>query len=153
MQRRITLLALAALSLLSAPAAARTPEPWELTGQALIDAGLDGSLAPEIDAPGQPELKVMVSASRAGAYVLGVASTGYRTKWCMPAGKAGPPDLQAIIADLAALPLKRLEEPAPGLILQALAKRYPCSGARAKGAAGNAQRNPASLRTCSRSSE
>lgn len=72
----------------------------------------------------------MVSASRAGAYVLGVASTGYRTKWCMPAGKAGPPDLQAIIADLAALPLKRLEEPAPGLILQALAKRYPCSGAR-----------------------
>lgn len=94
--------------------------------QTLIDAGLDGSLAPEIDAPGQPELKVMVSASRAGAYVLGVASTGYRTKWCMPAGKAGPPDLQAIIADLAALPLKRLEEPAPGLILQALAKRYPC---------------------------
>lgn len=33
MQRRITLLALAALSLLCTTAAARTPEPWELTGK------------------------------------------------------------------------------------------------------------------------
>ncbi|MBB3803222.1 hypothetical protein FHR47_003515 [Xanthomonas arboricola] len=119
--------ALVALAVFSTTAAAaRAPEPWELTGHALIDAGLDGSLAPEIDAPGQPELKVMVSASRAGAYLLGVASASYRTQWCMPAGKAGPPDLQVVLADLSALPDARLDEPAPGLIVQALAKRYPC---------------------------
>ncbi|QHG88662.1 MULTISPECIES: Rap1a/Tai family immunity protein [Xanthomonas] len=127
MQRRTTWLALVALGLFSTTAAAaRAPESWELTGRALIEAGLDGSLAPEIDAPGQPELKVMVSASRAGAYLLGVASATYRTQWCIPADKAGPPDLRVITADLAALPDARLDEPAPGLIVQALAKRYPC---------------------------
>lgn len=74
MPRRTPWLALVALALFSTTAAAaRAAEPWELTGHALIDAGLDGSLAPEIDAPGQPELKVMVSASRAGAYLLGAA--------------------------------------------------------------------------------
>ncbi|MCD0245539.1 hypothetical protein JWH04_05985 [Xanthomonas melonis] len=127
MQPRIPWLALLALGLFSTTAvAARAPEPWELTGHALLDAGLDGSLAPEIDAPDQPELKVMVSASRASAYLLGVASAGYRTQWCLPAGKVGPPDLRAILADLAALPDTRLDEPAPGLIVQVLAKRYPC---------------------------
>ncbi|MEA9589250.1 Rap1a/Tai family immunity protein [Xanthomonas sp. WHRI 10064A] len=126
MLRRLPWLAMAALTVLSTTAAARTLEPWELSGRKLIEAGLDGSLAPEINAPNQPELKVMVSASRAGAYVLGVASTSYRTQWCMPAGKAGPPDLLPIIADITALPDARLDEAAPGLIIEALRKRYPC---------------------------
>ncbi|KLD69564.1 Rap1a/Tai family immunity protein [Xanthomonas pisi] len=126
MQRRLPWLAMAALTVLSTTAAARTLEPWELSGRKLIEAGLDGSLAPEIDAPNQPELKVMVSASRAGAYVLGVASTSYRTQWCLPAGQAELPDLQVIFADLVALPDARLDEAAPGLIIEALRKRYPC---------------------------
>ncbi|QBG94525.1 Rap1a/Tai family immunity protein [Xanthomonas oryzae] len=130
MQRRLSWLALAALSALSTTAAARTPEPWELSGSKLIDAGLDGSLAPEITAPEQAELKVMLSANRAGGYLLGVASASYRSQWCMPAGKAGMPDLQAIIADIGALPDARQAQAAPELIVQALAKRYPCgSGA------------------------
>ncbi len=126
MQRRLFWLALAALSALSTTAAARTPEPWELSGSKLIDAGLDGSLAPEITAPEQAELKVMLSANRAGAYLLGVASASYCSQWCMPAGKAGMPDLQAIIADIGALPDARQAQAAPDLIVQALAKRYPC---------------------------
>ncbi|WOB51703.1 hypothetical protein NYR97_10355 [Xanthomonas hydrangeae] len=142
MQLHLPWLALAALTTLSTTASARAPEPWELSGRKLIEAGLDGSLAPEIGAPAQLEFKVLVSASRAGAYLLGVASASYRKQWCMPAGKAGTPDLQAIIADIGALPDARQDQAAPDLIVQALAKRYPCGGARAKAAAGNAQRNP-----------
>ncbi|PPT48645.1 hypothetical protein LZZ50_00380 [Xanthomonas arboricola] len=125
MQRRVPWLMLAALTVLSASASARVPEPWEPSGRKLLEAGLDGSLAPEI-APEQTELKVMLSANRAGAYLLGVASSSYRTQWCMPAGKSGPPDMQAIISDIGALPDARLDEAAPALIVQALAKRYPC---------------------------
>nr|WP_266104570.1 Rap1a/Tai family immunity protein [Xanthomonas campestris] len=125
MQRHVTWLTLAALTVLSANALARVPEPWEPSGRKLLEAGLDGSLAPEI-APEQAELKVMLSANRAGAYLLGVASSSYRTHWCMPAGKRGTPDLQAIISDIGALPDARLDEAAPALIVQALAKRYPC---------------------------
>ncbi|PPT75891.1 hypothetical protein XaplCFBP3122_11790 [Xanthomonas arboricola pv. populi] len=125
MQRRVPWLMLAALTVLSANALARVPEPWEPSGRKLLEAGLDGSLAPEI-APEQTELKVMLSANRAGAYLLGVASSSYRTRWCMPAGKRGTPDLQAIISDIGALPDARLDEAAPALIVQALAKRYPC---------------------------
>ncbi|AMV00275.1 Rap1a/Tai family immunity protein [Xanthomonas citri] len=129
MQRRLTwLAAAAALTIVSTTALARAPEPWELSGSKLIDAGLDGSLAPEITAPEQREFKVLVSASRAGAYLLGVASASYRTQWCMPAGKAGTPDLQAIIADIGALPDARQDDAAPDLIIEALAKRYPCGG-------------------------
>ncbi|MCL1501472.1 Rap1a/Tai family immunity protein [Xanthomonas nasturtii] len=137
MQRRLPWLALAALSALSTTAVARAPEPWELSASKLIDAGLDGSLAPEITAPEQAELKVMLSANRAGAYLLGVASASYRTQWCMPAGKVGAPDLQAIIADIGALPDARQHDAAPDLIVQALAKRYPCgsgSGSKRKNA-------------------
>jgi hypothetical protein len=123
---------------LSTTASARAPESWELSGRKLIEAGLDGSLAPEIDAPAQLEFKVLVSASRAGAYLLGVASASYRTQWCMPAGKTGTPDLQAIIADIGALPDARQDQAAPDLIVQALAKRYPCGGgAKSKRAAGS----------------
>ncbi|AVQ08611.1 TPA: hypothetical protein HH295_06140 [Xanthomonas vasicola pv. zeae] len=128
MQHRLLCLALATLSAVANTAMARAPEPWELSGRKLIEAGLDGSLAPEITAPERAELKVMLSANRAGAYLLGVASASYRTQWCMPAGKTAAPDLQAIIADIGALPDARQDEAAPGLIVQALAKRYPCSG-------------------------
>ncbi|OOX25376.1 hypothetical protein Xazr_17340 [Xanthomonas campestris pv. azadirachtae] len=128
MQCPLRLLALAALFATSATALARAPEPWELSGRKLIEAGLDGSLAPEITAPEQREFKVLVSASRAGAYLLGVASASYRTGWCMPAGNTGSPDLQAVIADIGALPYTRQDQAAPDLIVQALAKRYPCSG-------------------------
>ncbi|MCF5931407.1 hypothetical protein L2223_01790, partial [Xanthomonas perforans] len=69
MQHPLRWLALAALFATSATASARAPEPWELSGRKLIDAGLDGSLAPEITAPEQREFKVLVSASRAGAYL------------------------------------------------------------------------------------
>ncbi|WP_207759680.1 Rap1a/Tai family immunity protein [Xanthomonas prunicola] len=144
MQRHLLWLALATLTAVSTTAMARAPEPWELSGRKLIEAGLDGSLAPEITAPEQAELKVMLSANRAGAYLLGVASTSYRAQWCMPAGKTGIPDLQAIIADIDALPDARQDEAAPGLIVQALAKRYPCgSGGRAgsKRATGDKQAN------------
>ncbi len=68
----------------------------------------------------------MLSANRAGAYLLGVASASYCSQWCMPVGKAGMPDLQAIIADIGALPDARQAQAAPDLIVQALAKRYPC---------------------------
>ncbi len=128
MHRLLRWLALVTLCATSATASARAPEPWELSGRKLIDAGLDGSLAPEITAPEQREFKVLVSASRAGAYLLGVASASYRTGWCMPAGSTGTPDLQAVIADIGALPDTRQDQAAPDLIVQALAKRYPCSG-------------------------
>ncbi|KGE50695.1 Rap1a/Tai family immunity protein [Xanthomonas axonopodis pv. vasculorum] len=121
MHRPLRWLALATLCATSATASAHAPEPWELSGRKLIDAELDGSLAPEITAPEQ-------SASRAGAYLLGVASASYRTRWCMPAGNTGTPDLQAVIADIGALPGTRQDQAAPDLIVQALAKRYPCSG-------------------------
>ncbi|TQT60501.1 hypothetical protein, partial [Xanthomonas perforans] len=128
MQHPLRWLALAALFATSATASARAPEPWELSGRKLIDAGLDGSLAPEITAPEQREFKVLVSASRAGAYLLGVASASYRTGWCMPAGSTGSPHLPAGLAGLWALPGIRPGPGRPALIGRARGKRSPCAG-------------------------
>ncbi|MFA4298638.1 Rap1a/Tai family immunity protein, partial [Xanthomonas perforans] len=58
----------------------------------------------------------------------GRATTSTPTGCCMPAGTTGSPARRALIADTAALPDTRQAQAAPDLIVQALAKRYPCSG-------------------------
>ncbi|KAB7769119.1 Rap1a/Tai family immunity protein [Xanthomonas maliensis] len=105
--------------------ASTSAAPWEMSGHQLLEAPLDGSLAADLD-PQQTELRVMVSARTAAAYLLGIAAGSEGQRWCRPAGQAGPPDVQALLADLNALPDARLDEPATTLIVQALAKRYPC---------------------------
>ncbi|WP_144631450.1 Rap1a/Tai family immunity protein [Bordetella genomosp. 13] len=121
-----------------APAAAHATEPaaaaapaatpathWQLTGEQLISAGIDGSLAPEFHDEKRPELQVMVSASRAAAFVLGVASYTHGTRWCKAEG-LGPDDFQKVVGALGDLPDERLTTPAAPLIAEALAKFFPC---------------------------
>lgn len=122
-----TWLALPLLAALSSNSAARPPAaPWDLNGHQLLEAPLDGSLAADLG-PQQPqELRVMVSSRMAAAYMLGIAAGSEGARWCRPAGQSGPPDIQALVADLAALPDARLDARASDLVVQALAKRYPC---------------------------
>ncbi|UYC11957.1 Rap1a/Tai family immunity protein [Xanthomonas sp. CFBP 8445] len=122
-----TWLALPLLAALSSTSTARPPgAPWDLNGHQLLEAPLDGSLAADLG-PQQPqELRVMVSSRTAAAYMLGIAAGSEGVRWCRPAGQSGPPDVQALVADLAALPDARLDARASDLVVQALAKRYPC---------------------------
>ncbi|WP_295948498.1 Rap1a/Tai family immunity protein [uncultured Xanthomonas sp.] len=126
-----TWLALPLLAALGSNSAARPPAgPWDLNGHQLLEAPLDGSLANDLG-PQQPqELRVMVSSRTAAAYMLGIAAGSEGARWCRPAGQSGPPDVQALVADLGALPDARLDERASDLVAQALAKRYPCKPAK-----------------------
>ncbi|WP_156523180.1 Rap1a/Tai family immunity protein [Bordetella ansorpii] len=109
-------------------AAAPTASPsadWQLTGEQLVMAGIDGSLAPEFHDEKRPELQVMVSSSRAAAFMLGVASYTYGTRWCKADG-LGQEDFAKVVETLGSLPDDRLKMPAAPLVAQALARHFPC---------------------------
>lgn len=106
-------------------AAAAPSADWQLTGEQLIMAGIDGSLAPEFHDEKRPELQVMVSSSRAAAFMLGVASYTHGTRWCKADG-LGQEDFAKVVETLGSLPDDRLKTPAAPLVAQALAEHFPC---------------------------
>lgn len=113
-----------------AGAAAAAPEAapkadWQPSGEELIMAGIDGSLAPEFHDETRPELQVMVSASRAAAFMLGVASYTHGTRWCKAGGLAQE-DFSKVLQTLGSMPDDQLKGPAAPLVAQALAETFPC---------------------------
>jgi hypothetical protein len=110
---------------IGAPARAQL-QPWQLTGEQLLLAGGDGSLAPEFKDPKRPELQVEVSASRASAFLIGAASYTLGDKWCKDGPFSGK-EVEAVYRALIDLPQQRLEqESGAKLAVEVLGKLYPC---------------------------
>lgn len=122
--RLLAALAFALAASTAAAAPAQQPSPYRpITAQELYDGIMSGGLAAWVKDPAQ---RTMLSTLMATSYILGIADTANGKQWC-PASDLDMEAMPAPVLDyLGDLPEARRSEGAAGIVVEALAKAYPC---------------------------
>ncbi len=95
---------------------------WVFSGAELKNA-IEGKEAPEVS---DPQMRRIVSVSRADSYIAGVADLTPPDTWC-GAGTVAPHEVKdRVYAYLGDLPNEKLDGNAADLVREALARSFPC---------------------------